>query len=122
MFHALVEWLKRTRESAELAAMDPGERDRVAHDLGVSSTELDYLVCESRDPVQLPQLLAQLRIDEAALRRAQPALLRDMERVCSLCTTTDACNFAIGLEVADTVYPHFCPNAETLKRLPRNVR
>ncbi|CAN0508445.1 unnamed protein product, partial [Phaeothamnion confervicola] len=44
MLQTLADWLKRRRERAELDALDPGERDRVAHDLGVSATELDFLV------------------------------------------------------------------------------
>ena len=93
MFHALEVWLKRRRENAELAAMQSGERERVAHDLGVSTSELDYLVRESHDPVQLPQMLAALGIDAEAVRRAQPALMRDMRRTCSLCTETLECRY-----------------------------
>lgn len=117
MFQTLADWLKRRRERAELDALDGDERDRVAHDLGVSAAELDFLVEESHDPIQLPQMLTALGIDEARLRRAEPAMLRDMQRVCSLCGLADACSHMIADGVAGLTYPEFCPNAETLKAL-----
>jgi hypothetical protein len=121
MFQILADWLKRRREGAELDALDDGQRMRVAHDLGVSVTDLDFLVREARDPVQLPQMLAALGIDETALRRAEPAMARDMLRVCSLCVSVDACKYALAQGFADLAYPNFCPNAEALSALPRRA-
>jgi hypothetical protein len=121
MFQILADWLKRRREGAELDALDDSQRTRVAQDLGVSVTDLDFLVREARDPVQLPQMLAALGIDEAALRRAEPALARDMRRVCSLCASVDACKYALTEGFADLAYPNFCPNAEALSTLPRRA-
>jgi uncharacterized protein YjiS (DUF1127 family) len=121
MFQILADWLKRRRESAELDALDDGQRARVAQDLGVSATELDFLVREARDPVQLPKMLAALGVDEVALRRAEPAMARDMLRVCSLCTSVDECKYALAQGFADLAYPNFCPNAEALSTLPRRA-
>lgn len=78
MHQIIADWLKRRREGAELDSLDQRQRARVAHDLGVTTTDLDFLVRESRDPLQLPKMLAALGIDEAALRRAEPAMPRDM--------------------------------------------
>jgi hypothetical protein len=117
MFRAIEMWLKRRRENAELAAMESGERERVARDLGVSISELDYLVRESHDPVQLPQMLAALGIDEEALRRAQPALLRDMRRTCSFCTETLECRYEIRDGTVGLTYQQFCPNRKELDDL-----
>ena len=117
MFHALEVWLKRRRESTELEAMGAGERDRVARDLGVSTSELDFLVRESHDPVQLPKMLAALGIDEAALRRAQPVLVREMRRTCSLCSEAGECQYEIQEGTAALTYEQFCPNQQELRRL-----
>ena len=117
MFQTLADWLKRRRERAELDALDGGELDRIAHDLGVSATELDFLVRESHDPVQLPQMLTALGIDEARLRCAEPGMLRDMQRVCSLCGMADTCSHMIADGIAGYTYPEFCPNTENLKAL-----
>lgn len=117
MFQTVTDWLKRMRDRAELDTLDAGERDRVAQDLGVSTAELDYLVRESHDPVQLPLMLAELGINEDALRRASPGMLRDLRRVCSLCETTDTCNHMLADRIAGLTFPEFCPNAETLRAL-----
>lgn len=117
MLHTLADWLRRRRERDELDALDADQRDRVAQDLGVSASELDYLVRESHDPVQLPQMLKALGIDESALRRAAPALLRDMQRVCSLCAVSGECRYEIAEGTAALTYPEFCPNADTLAGL-----
>ena len=119
MLQTLANWLKRRRESAELDALDSDQRASVARDLGVSAAELDFLVRKSHDPLQLPQMLAALGVDEAALQRAKPAMMRDMLRVCSLCESVDACKFALDRGIVDVAYSHFCPNAETIKTIPR---
>ena len=107
MIQAFAEWLKRRRDRAELNALDIDERVRVAHDLGVGAAELDYLVREAHDPV---------------LHRAQPALARDMERVCSLCETATLCRHELASGTAGVSYPYFCPNAEELKALSKKAR
>jgi uncharacterized protein YjiS (DUF1127 family) len=122
MIHAFAEWLKRRRDRAELNALDTDERDRVAHDLGVGAAELDYLVREGHDPVELPRMLAAIGIDETALKRAQPALSREMERVCSLCESTTLCRHELASGTAGVSYPYFCPNAEELKAVSRTAR
>lgn len=122
MIHAFAEWLKRRRDRAELSALDTDERDRVAHDLGVGAAELDFLVREGHDPLELPRMLAAIGIDEAALARAQPALRRELERVCSLCESTTLCRHELADGTAGVSYPYFCPNAEELKALSGKAR
>ena len=117
MIRAFADWLKRRRECAELSALDGNERSRLAQDLGVGAAELDYLVRESHNPEQLPRLMAAIGIDEARLQRVRPTLLRDMERVCSLCTNTTKCRHELADGTADVTYPYFCPNAAELTAL-----
>lgn len=117
MFRAIELWLRRRRENAELAAMEAGERERVARDLGVSTSELDYLVRESHDPAQLPRMLAALGIDGEALRRVQPALLRNMRRTCSLCGEVERCRQEFREGMAPLTYGAFCPNTAELDEL-----
>lgn len=117
MIRTFAEWLKRRRELAELGALDSDERDRLAHDLGVSANALDFLVREGHDPVELPQMMAAIGIDEAALRRVHPALVRDMERVCSMCESTNLCRNELAMGTAGVSYPYFCPNSEELVEL-----
>lgn len=122
MIQAFAEWLKRRRDRAELNALDVEERERVAHDLGVGAPELDYLLRVAHDPVELSRMMAAIGIDEEALTRAQPALRREMERVCSLCETTTLCRHELASGTAGVSYPYFCPNAAELKALSGKAR
>jgi transcriptional regulator with XRE-family HTH domain len=80
MLEALTLWLGHQRERAAIGLSQPDMYDALAKDLGISANELSYLVNAAPDPLQLPEMLKALGIDEAALRRARPALLRASRR------------------------------------------
>ena len=111
------DWLKQRRELNELMefAADPGELERVARELNVTPADLEMLVRQSSQGAnELPYTLTALGIDEAALWRAEPALLRDMERVCSFCTHKRRCREELAAGTAATNYVEYCENAETI--------
>jgi transposase len=58
-----------------------------------------------------------LGIDEMALWRAEPALLRDMERLCSFCTHKRRCHQELAAGPAATNYVEYCENADTIDML-----
>jgi hypothetical protein len=114
------DWLKQRRELNEMMqfAADPGELERVARELNVTSADLERLVRQgSQSANELPYMLTALDIDEAALRRAEPALLRDMERVCSFCTHKRQCHQEFAAGTAATNYVEYCENAEVIDTL-----
>ena len=115
--HVFSDWIRHRRERAELDAMSTDELGRVAHDIGVSTRELEQMVDAGHDPERLPEMLRALGIDEAALARAEPAILRDMQRLCSLCETVGTCRHALDAGIAPTTYRSFCVNAATLAAL-----
>lgn len=117
MLEALAFWLGHQRERAAIGLSQADTFDALAKDLGVSPNELSYLVNSAPDPVQLPDMLKALGIDEAALRRAQPALLRAMEDVCAQCAVLGRCRYALAREAAASEYEQFCPNAASLAAL-----
>ncbi|WMT73411.1 hypothetical protein [Bradyrhizobium sp. Ash2021] len=111
------DWLKQRRELSELmgCAADPGELGRVARDLNVTPADLEMLVRQGSDGAnELPYALTALGIDEAAVWRAEPALLRDMERVCSFCTHKRRCHQELAAGTAATNYVEYCGNADTI--------
>jgi hypothetical protein len=111
------DWLKQRRELNELMeyAADPGELERVARELNVTPADLEMLVRQgSQRGNELPEMLKALDIDEMALWRAQPALLRDMERVCSFCTHKRQCHQELASGTAATNYVEYCGNADTI--------
>lgn len=111
------DWLRHRRERAELEAMSVDEVGRLARDIGVGSDELERMVAAAHDPERLSEMLRTLDLDEPALKRAEPAMLRDMQRLCSLCETTSTCQHALEIGIAPMTYRSFCPNAATLDAL-----
>src|SRR5215216_3139135 len=86
-------WLKHRHELAEIRQMDRTDFDRIASDLRVSPGDLDILVRQGPHAAdELPKLLKTLGIDEESLARTQPLVLRDMERVCALCSHKRQCD------------------------------
>ena len=113
-------WLKQRRELNELMeyAAEFGELERVARELNVTPADLERLVRQgSQSAKELPYTLTALDIDEAALRRAEPALLRDMERVCSFCRHKRLCHQELAGGTAATNYVEYCENSDTMDTL-----
>ena len=116
------DWLKHRREMSELRELNTAEFDRIAGELRVSPGDLGELVRKGPHAAdELPQMLKALGIDEEALARTQPLVLRDMERVCALCHHKGECvrDFAAG--TAAEHYEEYCPNAPTIDVLGPQV-
>lgn len=114
------DWLRQRRELNELmgAATDPGELEQIARELKVTPLDLEMLVRqESRGVNELSYTLAALGIDETALWRAEPALLRDMERVCSFCTHKRRCHQELAAGTVATNYVEYCENSDNIDTL-----
>jgi hypothetical protein len=111
-------WLKHRRELNELRQMDRGEFDRIANDLRVTPDDLDDLVRQGPHAAdELPKMLKVLGIDEAALARTEPLVLRDMERVCAMCQHKRQCDRDLATGTAAANYEDYCLNASTIDRL-----
>ena len=114
------DWLKQRRELNELMEYpaDPAELERVARDLNVTAADLQMLVRQgSQSANELSYTLTALGIDETALFRAEPALLRDMERVCSFCTHKRRCHQELAAGTAATNYVEYCENSDAMDTL-----
>jgi transcriptional regulator with XRE-family HTH domain len=115
------DWLKHRRELHEMGRLDPGTFDDIARDLRITSTDLGTFVRQgSHAADELPRLLKVLGIDEATLVRSEPAVLRDMERVCVMCERKAQCNNDLEIGVAARDYGDYCLNAPTMKALNEN--
>ena len=116
------DWLKHRHEITEMCQFDAQEFGRIAHDLGVTSSELDELVRQGPHKIEeLPLLLKALGIDEAAIARAQPLVLRDMERVCALCKHKSECDHDIADGTLVQHYESYCGNAVTIDALEQEA-
>ncbi len=111
-------WLKHRRELNEMRQMDRSDFDRIASDLRVSPGELDTLVRQGPHAAdELPKLLRALGIDLADLIRTEPLVLRDMERVCTLCHHKRQCDRELAAGTSAEHYEGYCPNAPTIDGL-----
>ena len=111
-------WLQHRREIADRCACDATEYARIATDLGVSPSELDQLVRRGPHAAdELPKMMAALGLDAKAIARAQPSVIRDLERVCALCEQKKQCDWDLAAGNAAQRYKEYCMNAPTFASL-----
>lgn len=115
-------WLQHRREISELQGFDSGEFSRVAHELGVSTGDLQELVRQGPHAAdELPKMLTALGIDSEAILRVQPLVYHDMERVCSACTHKGRCDRDLAAGTSAQHYEEYCINAPTIDALERKA-
>jgi hypothetical protein len=110
--------MRARRGAAELAAMPPDERLRIAADLGLSSADLSRLTGSHPGPSELlPQRLEQLGLDREYIVRAEPAVYRDLLRMCSSCTAWRRCRRDLARGAVQAGMGSYCLNMATLDAL-----
>ncbi|WP_439395740.1 hypothetical protein ACRQ5Q_01730 [Bradyrhizobium sp. PMVTL-01] len=120
LIESFANWLKHRREMNEMRQLDHADFDRIAADLRIAPDDLEELVRNGKHAAdELPKMLEQLGISAEGLARAQPLLLRDMERVCSLCNHKGECDRDLAGGTAAENYHGYCGNAATLESLDR---
>ena len=118
LINTFSDWLKHRRELNEIRQLNTVDFDRIASDLRVSPHDLNELVRQGPHAAdELPKLLKMLGIDEAALARTQPLVLRDMERVCALCHSKAQCDRDLVAGTSAEHYEGYCLNAPTIELL-----
>jgi hypothetical protein len=111
-------WLKHRRELKEMREMDVANFGRIAGELRMSSADLEALVRAGPHAAdELPKMLKALGIDKEALVRTEPLVLRDMERVCALCSQKHRCDRDLAAGTAAAHYDEYCGNAPTIDGL-----
>ena len=118
MVDVFAEWLKHRCELREMREMDAANFDQIASDLRMSSADLEALVRQGPHAAdELPKMLAALGIDQHDLVRTEPLVLRDMERVCSMCISKRQCDRDLAAGTAAAHYQEYCGNAPTIDGL-----
>jgi hypothetical protein len=98
--------------------MDAANFGRIAGELRVSSADLEALVRQGPHAAdKLPKMLAALGIDQDDLARTEPLVLRDMERVCALCSQKRRCDRDLAAGTSAAHYQEYCANAPTMDGL-----
>ena len=118
LMNTFSDWLKHRRQLNELRQLNSVEFDRIASELRVSPGDLTELVRQGPHAAdELPKLLKVLGIDQEALARTQPLVLRDMERVCALCANKGECDRDLAAGTSAEHYQGYCLNAPTIEQL-----
>jgi len=114
----LRQWWERSTALAELEACGAPEMERLARDAGVGVGELRVLAGKWPDSADLVQRrLAALGVDAVAVEAEQPATMRDLQRVCSLCDNKRVCEHDLDRGRANAAWSEYCPNSGTLAAL-----
>ena len=112
------DWKRRRGTAGELAAFENSDRERLAHDIGVSRADFCILAGKWPDAsALLSQRLEQLKLNPARILDAEPQVMRDLQRVCSLCASKRKCKHDFAMNPASLAWRDFCPNAHTLSAL-----
>lgn len=111
-------WKQGRATLSEIDGLENGELSRIARDVGVNSTELRTLAGKWPDSADLvSQRLAALQLSEDAVARAEPGVLRDLQRVCTLCDEKQRCGHDIDFHLSNPRWREYCPNVATLDAL-----
>jgi hypothetical protein len=119
---AFGDWLRKRRQirqfSRRLNQCDSHEIANIARDAGLSSNDLRRMAKLGPDAAQLlPERMAMLHLDAEAVAKSEPATMRDLQRLCSMCASKRQCQFDLLLIPHDPKWRHYCPNADTLDAL-----
>jgi hypothetical protein len=111
-------WRERRARIAELAACDPMELSHMAGDLNLSCEELISLARrDDRSADLVERRLRALGFDPAALSAREPAVMRDLQRCCSVCGNKTRCTHDLDAGVTRGNWRHYCVNSDTLAAL-----
>ena len=103
---------------ANLDCCGAEQTERIARDVGVSAPELRALAGKWPDSADLLKgRLDVLALDPAEIRRTDPGVLSDLQRVCTMCAQTRECEHDLAEHPSDPGWRDYCPNVMTLDAL-----
>jgi hypothetical protein len=95
-----------------------GDLGRMARDAGVATSEFRTIAAKRPDAAdRLTLRLEALHLDGAAVLRDDPRVMRDLERVCTVCGEKRRCRRDWLRHPDDAAWRAYCPNAMTLEAL-----
>jgi len=116
---AIRQWYRGlTRSQPGLADCGPEGLERMAHDIGMSSTELCRLASHGPESADLLfHRMEVLDLDRNEVGRVERATFQDLQRVCTMCNCQKRCARDLARDPNDPVWKDYCPNAQTLTAL-----
>jgi hypothetical protein len=120
VFGAIAGWITKYGNSGrrDLQHCDSNEVTRMASELGVTPDQLRDLSGKAPDSADSVQdMLAALDLDPKAVAKADPLVMRDLQRLCATCGNKKRCKHELATGSASGHFRDFCPNAYTLEAL-----
>src|SRR5262245_51020556 len=85
-------WNGRRRAMAELDRCGSAEVERIARDVGVSGADFSILAGKWPDAAdRLYWRMNEIKLDRAEVTHADPQVMRDLQRVCTVCGSKRRC-------------------------------
>lgn len=98
--------------------LDPELRRQLSADLAVSEHELEDIMSNGHGESDLmPTMARQLGLNPIVIKREEPGVYRDLQRVCSHCEAAGRCRNDLAAKHGATYYREYCLNAGTLDSL-----
>jgi hypothetical protein len=112
---AIRDFRQRRTSICEVAHLNPQDATSIAHDLGVSASDLRALAAKDANSADLlARRMATVGLDP---KRVDPAVMRDLQRCCSLCRDKGLCIHELEDRPREPMWPAYCPNQQTLAAL-----
>jgi hypothetical protein len=111
-------WFAAQAEKQSLLRLGDQEVGRIAKDAGIGVNELYQLNrLGPRNADLLPLRMEAEGLDPSDVRDRRPALMRDMQRVCTFCQRHGTCAREVASPIASERWKTYCPNAATIQAL-----
>jgi hypothetical protein len=119
---AIAGWINKYRNMHgahnELEHCSQEDVMQIAKDLGVSVSDLRGLAAKGPGAAAtLQKMLLALSVDPQEVAKADPAVMRDLQRLCVVCGQKRRCQHELARGTAAEHFREFCPNAYTLDAL-----
>jgi hypothetical protein len=103
---------------ADLDSCGSAEMGRIARDVGVSGADLSILAGKWPGAADLLyRRMNEIKLDRMEITQADPQVIRDLQRVCTVCGSKRRCEHALAKNPSDPAWQKYCPNATTLLAL-----
>ena len=94
------------------------EMERIARDVGVSGAGLSILAGKWPDAADLLYWrMNEVNLDRKEITQAHPQVMRDLQRVCTVCGSKRRCKHELANNPSDPAWQKYCSNATTLLAL-----
>ena len=119
---AIADWVTSYRKAIgfnnEFGMCGPDEVMRMAKDIGVTPSQLHYLVRKGPDSANLlKRMLVALHVDPKIIADMDPLVMREMQWLCITCNNKKRCEHELAKGTATEHFQEFCPNAVSIEEV-----